>query len=349
MDGCCLKRTSHDPEICLSYVGMLVEHFNPYVRYGACMALGIACSGSGYKEAVAVIEPLLQAKENFVRQGAVIALSFILIQQTEGSCPNVVEFRKQITKMVSEKGEDSLVKFGSVVAQGILDAGGRNVTISLRQRAGHVDISAAIGMMLFLQYWYWHTMTNFISLAMRPTAVIALNKDLKMPKMQFKTSVKPALYAYPPPVEPKKKDEGERVETAVLSISNKKKQRRLQTMFDMRGDGFEDFGDLIPSSSSKKEEERKPVQPQDLIPSLQNPARVVRLQLKTLSLSENSRHVPIKPLNFGGVVIMKDTCPMNFEELVPSHQEATTDSPTDGKVIEERKPHAAFEIDLNEH
>lgn len=38
-----------DPEICLSYVGMLVEHFNSHVRYGAVMALGIACAGSGYK------------------------------------------------------------------------------------------------------------------------------------------------------------------------------------------------------------------------------------------------------------------------------------------------------------
>lgn len=74
------------------------------------MALGIACAGSGYKEAIALLEPLLSAKENFVRQGALIALSFVLIQQTEQTCPKVADFRKNIMKMITEKGEDSITK-----------------------------------------------------------------------------------------------------------------------------------------------------------------------------------------------------------------------------------------------
>ncbi|EPB76999.1 Proteasome/cyclosome repeat protein [Ancylostoma ceylanicum] len=40
---------SNNPAICKDYVGMLVEHFNSHVRYGAAMALGIACAGTGYK------------------------------------------------------------------------------------------------------------------------------------------------------------------------------------------------------------------------------------------------------------------------------------------------------------
>lgn len=42
-----------------------------------------------FQEAIALIEPLVTAKENYVRQGAVIALAFIMIQQTESTCPKV--------------------------------------------------------------------------------------------------------------------------------------------------------------------------------------------------------------------------------------------------------------------
>ncbi|KHJ80888.1 Proteasome/cyclosome repeat protein, partial [Oesophagostomum dentatum] len=158
---------------------MLVEHFNSHVRYGAAMALGIACAGTGYKEAISLLEPLLSAKENYVRQGAVIALSFIYVQQTDISCPKVGEFRKQLTKMTTEKGEDSMAKFGAIIAQGILDVGGRNMTIALHNRSGTTDMAGVVGMMAFQQFWYWHSMVPFISLACKPTCLIALTKDLQ--------------------------------------------------------------------------------------------------------------------------------------------------------------------------
>lgn len=47
-----------------------------------------------------------------------------------------------------------------------------------------------------------------------------------MPKTEFRCNAKPSLFAYPPPIEEKKKEEAERVETALLSISNKKLQKK---------------------------------------------------------------------------------------------------------------------------
>lgn len=50
-----------------------------------------------------------------------------------------------------------------------------------------------------------------------------------MPKMEFRCNAKPSLFAYPPPLEEKKKDEGEKVETAILSITNKRNKDKAAT------------------------------------------------------------------------------------------------------------------------
>lgn len=47
----------------------------------------------------------------------------VLIQQTEPSCPKVAKFREIFTKVISDKHEDVIAKFGATLAQGILDAG----------------------------------------------------------------------------------------------------------------------------------------------------------------------------------------------------------------------------------
>jgi 26S proteasome regulatory subunit N2 len=49
-------------------VQLLSESYNPHVRYGAAMALGIACAGTGNKDALALIEPMKNDPVNYVRQ-----------------------------------------------------------------------------------------------------------------------------------------------------------------------------------------------------------------------------------------------------------------------------------------
>lgn len=50
----CVRRT---PEQCPSVVSLLSESYNPHVRYGAAMALGICCAGTGYKVSFLVQRP----------------------------------------------------------------------------------------------------------------------------------------------------------------------------------------------------------------------------------------------------------------------------------------------------
>uniref|UniRef100_A0A158P7U3 26S proteasome non-ATPase regulatory subunit 1 n=1 Tax=Angiostrongylus cantonensis TaxID=6313 RepID=A0A158P7U3_ANGCA len=328
---------SNSPSICKDYVGMLVEHFNSHVRYGAAMALGIACAGTGYKEAISLLEPLLSAKENYVRQGAVVALSFIYVQQTDAGCLKVGEFRKQLTKMTTEKGEDSMAKFGAIIAQGILDVGGRNMTISLHNRSGTIDMGGVVGMMTFLQFWYWHSMVPLISLACKPTCLITLTKDLQMPKVEFKCNARASLFAYPPPLESKKKEEHEKVETAVLSITHKKKMAK-------KG---EEKMEVDEEPKPAKEEEKKPIPDNEAATHMiENPARVVRLQLKTLSVVENSRYKPVKPITYGGIIMLLDRTPDEKAELVV---QAVAGGTTLDPAAPEKQPHSTFEIDLKDY
>ncbi|VDP83863.1 unnamed protein product [Echinostoma caproni] len=87
------------------------------------------------------------------------------------------------------------------------------------------NMAAAVGLLVFQNFWFWYPLTNFISLALTPTTLIALNKDLKMPKMQFRSNAKPSAFAYPQPLQPEKEKKREKVETAVLSITAKQRKK----------------------------------------------------------------------------------------------------------------------------
>merc|ERR1712013_798009 len=100
----------------------------------------IACAGTGNKEALGLIEPMKNDPTNYVRQGALIASAMILVQQTEQTCPKVKDFRALYQKVITDKHEDVMAKFGAILTQGIIDAGGRNVTVSLQSRTGHTNM-----------------------------------------------------------------------------------------------------------------------------------------------------------------------------------------------------------------
>jgi 26S proteasome regulatory subunit N2 len=117
---------------------------------------------------------------DFVRQGAFISLAMILVQQTDISSPSVASSRALFAKIISDKREDPMARFGASIAQGLIDAGGRNVTISLQSRAGSRNMNAIVGMTLFCQFWYWYPLSLCASMAFEPTGIIGLTADLKV-------------------------------------------------------------------------------------------------------------------------------------------------------------------------
>lgn len=81
-----------DPEILLEnmkVLSLLSESYNPHVRYGTAMALGISCAGTAMLNAYNIIQPLLKDNSYLVRQGALIACGLIFSQTTVTQEPKV--------------------------------------------------------------------------------------------------------------------------------------------------------------------------------------------------------------------------------------------------------------------
>ncbi|KRX73172.1 26S proteasome non-ATPase regulatory subunit 1, partial [Trichinella sp. T6] len=378
---------SRNPTACPQLVSLLMESYNPNLRYGAAIALGVSCIASGLREAIALLEPMLDDTVNYVRQGALIAMAMVLMQHNECTAPKVKDFREKLMKIIGDKHEDVISKFGAIIAHGLLDAGGRNVTVSIIGRNENVSMITAIGLLVFLQSWYWFPLAHFISLALQPSCLIGLNSDLKMPNMTFISNAKPSTYAYPPQIVEKQAKNPEKVVAAVLSYTHKSRRREREKQAKQQEQ--EEKMDVDEAAVNKKkdkdvpdaaatatqatpaipvesstpavenvpsvdknvaetaepkaaatpgdttttttaapattdtvatttsaaavgtgdaEAENKPavVEPEPTFDTLNNPARVTKLQLKVMTMPDDSNFIPIKPITHGGIILMNE-------------------------------------------
>ncbi|CAO3592001.1 unnamed protein product [Absidia cylindrospora] len=345
-----LKNPKQVPRI----VQLLAESYNPHVRYGATLALGISCAGTGYLDALDLLEPMTKDPIDFVRQGALVSQAMILIQQTENTNPKVASVRKLYEKIIGDKHEDPMSKFGAVLAQGIIDAGGRNVTISLVSPSGHANMPAIVGMTVFTQFWYWHPLTHMLSLSFTPTAIIGLNKNLQTPKFEFVSNAKPSLFAYPPALKPPSAAVVEKVATAVLSTTAKAKARAKKSEKE-KGDHMDVDKEPVKEEEIKEEEDttkddqrrkgkKKKEENHDV---LENLARVVPAQLKRITFKDDSRYVPIKKGTVSGIVLMQDRRPGEEEVLIEPSAPTSADSQDTGN--DEAAPFEPFEYPFEDN
>lgn len=301
---------------------------------------------------------------DMVRQGAMIALAMVYIQINDSRAQ---ELRKHLRERIEDKHEPVMCKFGAILASGILDAGGRNVTLSLRTRTGHKNMQAIVGLVMFLQYWYWYPLVHFISLAFTPTAVIGINKDLKMPKFSFKSNVPPSFFAYPPElkIETKRKE----VKVTKAKLSNTRRVRTGKKKGSTASGGLNESmeidvpespaqtprngasGDAASSSkmdvdggsstggaaattaasSGDSEETKTTPAAEPTSEVLQNPARVTRAQYRHITYDVDERYRPVTEAAYG-VVILRDLKPQDAEDLISSAV------PSADSVPEEEEP-----------
>jgi 26S proteasome regulatory subunit N2 len=328
-------------------VELLSESYNPHVRYGAAMALGISCAGTGLDEAIDLLEPMIKDPTDFVRQGALISLAMIMVQQNEVMNPKVASIRKTLKKIVGDRHEDAMTKFGCALALGIIDAGGRNCTIGLQTQTGNLNMAGIVGMAVFTQYWYWFPFTHFLSLSFTPTSMIGLDHDLEIPSFKFHSATRPSLFDYPPEQEVKTDEAPTLIATAVLSTTAQAKRRaqkkeRAQRRESMdidqspttpkitapaadKMDVDEENKDKDAKSDEKKDEAdkenaspaeiaKKKLEKEKVGYDIENMSRVVPAQLKFISFPAG-RYKPVKKPT-GGVILLVDSQPGEEKILI---------------------------------
>lgn len=334
-------------------VELLAQSHNAHVRYGTAMALGISCAGRALPAALEVLKPLTKDPVDFVRQGALQASAMILIEQNDVVFPKVKEFTKLYAETIKNKHEDALAKFGATLAQGIIDAGGRNVTISLENNnTNTLNVKAIVGLAVFVQSWFWYPFAHFLSLSFAPTAIIGVKEDLKVPQFELNVHSKPEYFQYPPEVEETKEKQPDKLTKAVLSTTAKAKARAKKNLAQKEEKG----GDAMDVDEEPKENKKNEAMKKDLLKEsvqesknapkgesktesseseendsyepvairymktpfkINNLSRVVPAEANYVSFIKNDRFSPVRKVRgAGGIIVLEDTKPGESVEII---------------------------------
>lgn len=259
--------------------------------------------------------------------------------------------------MIEDKHEEILSRMGAILAQGIINSAGRNATLTLTTRDGNLRQNAVVGLVLFMQHWYWYPLLNFISLALTPTALIGVNEELKVPKsFTFVSNAKPSTYKYPDFLKKEENKEGSKVETAVLSTTAKVKARvgrkqkadgteAMQIDTTTPADKKED--ETEEEKKKREEEERKAKEPEPESQTLNNPSRVLKAQEKKIQYREGEgcRWYPVLENRYAGFVVLRDLLPESQEpELYYDDEERDPNAPNPDRQSDMDLPEE-FEFD----
>ena len=345
------------PEELPRLVELLTESYNPSVRYGSAMALGIAFAGTANKRAIEMIMPMCKDITDFVRQGAFMALAMILMQHNDRSAGDsqVTNLRKQLEQVIGTRHEDQLAKFGAILAQGMLDAGGRNVRLALNTPSGHVSLSGVAGLALFSQFWYWYPFAHFLSLSFAPTALVGVTSALQLPKLAAISNAPASRFAYPEPTKLVVTAAPKKIVTAILSTTAKAVARARKqsnpapsltpSESKMSIDSFEPEGngnvDIL------KTAEAPDIAIEANYETLDNLSRVLTAQTSLIQFPMDSRFQPVSLLSAwkGGILVLKDTNPSAGEFDVHEFQHVDTKNEKDAAspkmVIDAASPSAS--------
>jgi 26S proteasome regulatory subunit N2 len=290
------------PERCNATVKLLIDSYNPHIRYGVAMAIGISCCSNGNEEALKFLKKLQVDTVDFVRQGALIATSLVLMAQP-GTFMETA--RKHLETTINDQNEELLTKVGAIISSGILNGGGRNSTVRLEcNTIPKLRMMTVLGLTVFTQYWYWYNLSYFLSISIQPCTLIGLSGGLKESKFLLNCNCKPSSFAY---------TSFKNVESSISSITSSSttvevRQSRNSTYLVKPKEAI-NYGQVSDEQASKGGSFRlAEAPPEPRIYRIENMCRVMPLQNQYLTLPLGSRWSPIVPGRClaPGILILKD-------------------------------------------
>lgn len=95
-------------------ISLLVGSYNPHVRFGAAMALGIASHGRPLPQVTAILEPMLKDTSDIVRQSAFVSLGMVLQQTHPASNDKRASLETAIADFIKKPHGDNITRLGAL-------------------------------------------------------------------------------------------------------------------------------------------------------------------------------------------------------------------------------------------
>jgi 26S proteasome regulatory subunit N2 len=216
--------------------------------------------------------------------------------------------------------QSKINRMGAIMATGIIDAGGRNARVQLLTSGGRLRKTTAVGLAMFVQYWYWYPLSYFFGVALTPSALIAVDpKELKTPRIELSCECRASLFKHPEPVAAPAATTAKRAAAAVLSTTARAaarardRERAKGASAAAPMDEEEKGAAAAAEGKGQGKEERKKLE-EPAHYALYNPARVAPAQARFVRWPKGGRWVPVPPARGGaapalGFVVVRDRSP----------------------------------------
>jgi len=239
---------------------------------------------------------------------------------------------------------------GAILGTGLIDAGGRNVSLTMQSRAGFAKMRSAVGLALFAQHWYWHPMIHMLNLSFTPSYVCGLNRNFEFPKgFEVQCTSPPSSFAYPKRLTEKKEVEKKRITTVTLSTSAKTKAKNARKKAEEGDDSAMDVDKNKPPPTSTPTSPTNTPSPASPVAAekkkkfseaknfrVPNPSRVTSRQTALCEFDLNQRYRPVLTgAVVSGIMVLTDSTPEVEEDVVAVTAPAlqTDEEPLPGAFI----------------